>query len=78
MASLQQRGRLQEVGNHRWELAVVVNFDESEIGLEDGFVVAAEAVVVSAVAEFIVAQSVFAAVFLQRVSLVIRAWREIE
>ncbi len=60
------------------ETAVVIDADEREVGLEDGFVVAAEAVVVAAVAEFIVAEAVFVAELLEGVALVIRARRKVE
>ncbi len=36
------------------ECAVVIDADELEVGLIDGFIVAAEAVVVAAIGEFIV------------------------
>ena len=36
------------------EGAVVIDADELEVGLKDGFIITAEAVVVSAIGEFIV------------------------
>ena len=49
-----KRSVLQQFGDFVRERAVVVDADELEVGFIDGFVVAAEAVVVAAIGEFIV------------------------
>ena len=45
---------LQQFGDFMREGTVVIDADELEVGFIDGFIVAAEAVVVSAIGEFIV------------------------
>lgn len=52
------------MGDFRGKVSIVIDADEGEVGLEDGLIVAAHAVIVSAITELIVLYIIFFAEFL--------------